>query len=205
MNTSYSFIVYSIAQIVDADLSFGQEYFVEDCEYGELIDYLLKTGQKIVSKDNEKLSVMVKKGAKLSIYTCGQTLLSYLEQKHFTIETIAKNAEGKYFDLFDGIRDFNNGIIRCVGDPWQKIDSHPIIGISAILKNTELDPAIKSIVNSPEYLQKIDTIPAETLKIELTIAFTGNPSKAFLGLAKYPNIAHKMLTHKSIKIKIQFE
>ena len=39
MNTGSSFTVYSIA---DGDLSFGQEYFVEDCEYGELIDYLLK-------------------------------------------------------------------------------------------------------------------------------------------------------------------
>lgn len=47
----------------------------------------------------------------------GQTLQDDVIRRDFTINTIAFHPDLGLIDLCDGIKDLNNGVIRCVGDP----------------------------------------------------------------------------------------
>ena len=55
-----------------------------------------------------------------------------LERRDFTINAMAYNERTGILDLCDGLRDFNLGIIRCVGEPEKRFDEDSLRVIRAI-------------------------------------------------------------------------
>lgn len=56
-----------------------------------------------------------------------ETIKEDLERRDFTINSIALNPlTDEYIDLFNGINDINNGIIKAVGDPNERFQEDPL-------------------------------------------------------------------------------
>ena len=60
-------------------------------------------------------------------------------RRDFTINTIAMNKDGEIVDYLNGVKDLQNRLIRCVGDPTQKIKEDPLRILRALRFSIILD------------------------------------------------------------------
>lgn len=67
-----------------------------------------------------------------------------LSRRDFTINAICVDGAGNFNDRFDGVRDLNMGIIRCVGNPDKRFREDALRMLRAIRFATQLDFRIES-------------------------------------------------------------
>lgn len=114
-----------------------------------------------------------------------------LKRRDFTINAMAYNEEEGIQDLFDGMKDLQEGVIRCVGVPEERFDEDALrilraIRFSAQL-NFEIDDKTKEAMKTrAKYLKDIS---AERIQVELTKLLTSDhPEKLMdakeLGITK---------------------
>lgn len=102
-------------------------------------------------------------------------LHSDLSRRDFTINSLAYNHTSGLVDLFDGVKDIHDGIIRCVGNPKQRFAEDALrimraLRFSSVLGFTieeETDNAIHSLA----YL--LHNIAAERISCELSKLLIG--------------------------------
>lgn len=83
----------------------------------------------------------------------GISLEEDLSRRDFTINSLARDTEGNIIDLFNGIEDINNKIIRCVGNPKQRFKEDPLRILRAIRFATQLGFMIDD--KTKEYMFKM--------------------------------------------------
>ena len=93
-----------------------------------------------------------------------------LERRDFTINAMAYNASRGLVDEFEGIRDLETKVIRCVGEPGARFDEDALRMLRAVRFSGQLGFTIEentrqAIVERAENLQKIS---AERIRTELT-------------------------------------
>ena len=60
-------------------------------------------------------------------------------RRDFTINTIAMNKDGEIIDYLNGVKDLQNKVIRCVGDPTLKLKEDPLRILRALRISIVLD------------------------------------------------------------------
>lgn len=95
-----------------------------------------------------------------------------LKRRDFTINSLALSFEGEIIDLFDGLKDLKNKIIRCIGNPEERFREDSLRMIRAIRFACELEFEIeiktfKGIQKNVELIQYIanERIRDEFIKI----------------------------------------
>ena len=93
-----------------------------------------------------------------------------LERRDFTINAMAYNASRGLVDEFEGIRDLETKVIRCVREPGARFDEDALRMLRAVRLSGQLGFTIEentrqAIVERAENLQKIS---AERIRTELT-------------------------------------
>ena len=92
-----------------------------------------------------------------------------LKRRDFTINAMAYNRERGLVDLFQGIRDLNTGVIRCVGDPRERFDEDALRILRAIRFSAQLgfriDPETERAM--AEKADSLKDISAERIRVEL--------------------------------------
>jgi tRNA nucleotidyltransferase (CCA-adding enzyme) len=83
----------------------------------------------------------------------GISLEEDLSRRDFTINSLAKDIDGNIIDLFGGIDDINNKLIRCVGTPKQRFKEDPLRILRAIRFATQLGFRIDD--KTKEYMFKM--------------------------------------------------
>lgn len=91
-----------------------------------------------------------------------QNLLEDLKRRDFTMNAIAYDPDCGYYDPFDGRKDIEQKIIRCVGDPRQRLKEDALrilraIRFSAVLNFTiapDLKQAIQELAPTLSYISK---------------------------------------------------
>ena len=96
-------------------------------------------------------------------------LLEDLKRRDFTINAMAYNNEEGLVDLFDGIRDLQRKVIRCVGNPTERFSEDALRILRALRFSAQLgfklDPAtLDAIIALAPTLEKIS---AERIRVEL--------------------------------------
>ena len=76
-----------------------------------------------------------------------------LSRRDFTINSMAKDMEGKIIDYFGGIDDINNKIIRCVGKPKERFKDDPLRILRACRFASQLGFKIES--ETEKYINKM--------------------------------------------------
>ncbi len=103
--------------------------------------------------------------------TFGDNLEGDLTRRDFTINAIARNPiTGETIDLFGGVNDLNNRVIRCVGNPTERFDEDPLRMLRAIRLACELNFMLDVKIDHPERIKIVskERIRDEFIKIMLS-------------------------------------
>src|ERR687883_922737 len=86
----------------------------------------------------------------------GTSLIDDLSRRDFTINAVAADARtGEIYDLFDGRRDLEFGVIRAVGDPLDRMRDDPLRMLRAVRFETTLSKPEKPFALTPELEEAI--------------------------------------------------
>ncbi len=131
-----------------------------------------------------------------------KSLREDLLRRDFTMNALAMTKDGKLVDLFGGIEDMQDQLIRAVGDPLERFQEDALRMLRAIRFSSSLDFEIEdqTLQAIRQSAMQIRHISVERLKIELDKLFLGlNPAKAFDYLVATGLGAHLPLFPKSFE------
>lgn len=115
-----------------------------------------------------------------------------LERRDITFNAMAMNKDGNIVDLFNGMKDLEDKIIRAVGDPEKRIQEDALRMLRAIRfcakYNCGIEESFKNAIKNNAYL--IQNISSERIESEISKILTSNHPEKFLdlyelGLTKY--------------------
>ncbi len=106
------------------------------------------------------------------------SLTEDLKRRDFTINAMAYNEEIGLVDIFNGLEDLRNGIIRCVGNPEKRFGEDALRMLRAIRFSAQLGYVIEE--NTKAAVRKLaptlNRISAERILVELTkLLLSPNP------------------------------
>jgi tRNA nucleotidyltransferase (CCA-adding enzyme) len=174
------------------------DYSVEAESYDAMKSYILSLGCKIYQERPEYVTIRAKYGKedvdfvlcrKDGAYSDGRrpdevtigTIYDDLARRDFTINAIAVDEEGNYLDPFNGRKDIEDKIIRCVGSTDRlKEDALRILRAYrfCITKGFELDHMLSEYMGVGVY-SLLENISAERITQELNKCFDHSLSKTF--------------------------
>ena len=115
--------------------------------------------------------------------TFTKSLEEDLKRRDFTINAMAYNDEAGLVDLFDGLKDMENRIIRAVGDPKERFNEDALRILRAVRFAAQLDYDIdeKTLEAVGELKQNLKLISAERIRMELQKLLTSkHPEKLLI-------------------------
>ncbi len=134
-----------------------------------------------------------------------------LKRRDFTINAFAYSPEDGVIDLFGGIDDLNNRLVRAVGDPRKRFDEDALRIMRAVRFSARLSFEVEKETQDaiPEIAPKLALVSAERKRVEFEkTLFSDNPSYvnkfARLGLAGYivPDTAEKCFDAESEQLYV---
>jgi tRNA nucleotidyltransferase (CCA-adding enzyme) len=104
------------------------------------------------------------------------SLTEDLKRRDFTINAMAYNEQEGFIDLFGGIEDLNNRLIRCVGSAEERFNEDALRILRAVRFSAQLGFTIetetrKAVIEKAEFLHNIS---AERIRVELTKLLVSN-------------------------------
>ncbi len=106
-----------------------------------------------------------------------------LKRRDFTINAMAYNTEDGMVDIFGGLKDIKDGIIRCVGSARDRFDEDALRILRAIRFSAQLgfeieEETLVAIIEKKEHLKNIS---AERIREELNkLLLSHHPDKIFI-------------------------
>jgi tRNA nucleotidyltransferase/poly(A) polymerase len=142
------------------------------------------------------------------------TLEDDLARRDFTMNAIAKDTDGNFIDPFDGRADIADRIIRCVGDPLERLTEDALRAVRALrfsvtksftIEHYRLNDAtgiispysntVSSAMQNPAVLDAIvNNISDERIAVELSKMFRHDTVKSILLLNQYPALTAAMFS-----------
>ena len=111
-----------------------------------------------------------------------------LSRRDFTVNAMACDLSGRVLDLFEGRRDLERKIIRCVGNPALRFDEDALRVLRALRFASVLDFSIDSATDRAirEAYPALEKVPAERIRVELLKMLCG-PGVGRI-LREYPEV-----------------
>jgi tRNA nucleotidyltransferase (CCA-adding enzyme) len=202
------------------------DYSVEAKSYAEMREELLARGCKIYLEKPEYLTIRGKLNnedvdfvlcRKDGAYSDGRrpdevtigTIYDDLARRDFTINAIAIDEDGNYIDPFNGRKDLEDRIIRCVGSNDRlKEDALRILRAYrfCITKGFDLEESIKEEVF--EYWSLLDNISEERITQELNKCFESSVEHTMYTIAVrhefFGRYLFEMCDRRGIKFNTKF-
>ncbi len=130
------------------------------------------------------------------------------------MNAIAQDTDGNYIDPFNGQQDIAAGIIKAVGDPFERLTEDALRAVRAmrfhVTKRMAIDPGLRFAMQSAAVLDSIKTnISDERIDEEIRRMFAFDNVASLRVLVAYPRLTAAMLagevnitsTMKTIKTK----
>lgn len=111
-----------------------------------------------------------------------------LKRRDFTVNALALSPKGQLIDLFEGLKDINDGIIKAVGNPDARFNEDALRMLRAIRFSCQLNFSLsqetyESILKNSELIKKIS---AERIRDEfIKIINSENPAAGITLLQKF--------------------
>ena len=112
--------------------------------------------------------------------TFTKSLEEDLKRRDFTINAMAYNDESGIVDLFDGLKDLDEGVIRAVGNPYDRFNEDALRILRAVRFAAQLDYEIdkETLDAAGELAPNLKKISAERIRVELQkLLVSGHPEK----------------------------
>lgn len=125
------------------------------------------------------------------------TLEDDLARRDFTMNAIAKDADGNLIDPFNGVEDIKAGIIRAVGDPFSRLTEDALRAVRAlrfsVTKRFRIDMELVFAMESASVLHAIrNNISDERIQQELSKMFRFDTLASVRELSAYPLLTEAM-------------
>ncbi|GKX28565.1 polynucleotide adenylyltransferase [Vallitalea longa] len=109
-------------------------------------------------------------------------LVEDLKRRDFTINAMAYNHKTGLVDVFNGIDDLEKGIIRCVGNPYERFNEDALRMLRAIRFSAQLGYIIdqktrKDIIKCSSLIKNVSM---ERIQVELNKTLTSDNPKLFM-------------------------
>ena len=85
-----------------------------------------------------------RRGSRHPVVKFGETIDQDLGRRDFSINSIAMDAAGDYYDPYDGLGDLERGVLRVIGDPLETLAEDPLRILRVGLHDDSLPGNIKS-------------------------------------------------------------
>jgi tRNA nucleotidyltransferase (CCA-adding enzyme) len=167
----------------------------------------ITTMRKDIVKGRHCGAIKLKKGEKSNIedfkgVEFTTDIKEDVSRRDFTINTILMNADGEIIDLFDGVKDIENRVIRAVGNPVERLAEDSLRALRAI--RFALIDGMVIEENLGEALKHVDLteVSIERIMKELEIMFSINAFRTVQLLDEFnllPKIFPEIEMHKSIE------
>jgi tRNA nucleotidyltransferase (CCA-adding enzyme) len=105
-----------------------------------------------------------------------------LRRRDFTINAMAYNAKEGFVDLFGGMEDLKNGLIRCVGSAMERFDEDALRILRAVRFSAQLGFRIEeqTLQAIKEKAENLTYISAERIRVELTkLLLSDHPDRLY--------------------------
>ena len=112
--------------------------------------------------------------------TFTKNLTEDMKRRDFTINAMAYNEEEGLIDRFGGLEDIEKGLIRCVGDPYERFSEDALRIMRAIRFSAQLGYTIedKTCEAIKELAGTLEKISAERIQVELVkLLLSDHPDK----------------------------
>lgn len=112
------------------------------------------------------------------------SLIEDLKRRDFTINAFAYNETTGLVDAFDGLKDIDNGVIRCVGDAVERFTEDALRILRAVRFSAQLGYEIEASTKAGirKLAGNLKNISAERIQVELTKLLV-SPNPDFLRIA----------------------
>lgn len=182
------------------------DYAVEAPSFEVMKEYLTEKGYKIFLETPEYLTIRAKfpdghpfiklsGGVNVVDFTLCRTESGYSDSRHpdevkvsnlmgdlsrrdFTVNAIAKDIDGSFIDPFNGQKDLENGILKCVGNAHDRLEEDALRALRAIrftiTKGFEMDDELRSALQSKWLPPLLEKISIERVRQELYKAFAAD-------------------------------
>lgn len=119
------------------------------------------------------------------------TLEDDLARRDFTMNAIAKAADGTLIDPFNGVQDINDRVIRSVGSAFDRLNEDALRALRAlrfsVTKGFRIDADVRFSMESAAVLEKIENkISDERIREELNKMFKFNTLESLKALGNFP-------------------
>jgi len=98
-----------------------------------------------------------------------------LARRDFTVNAVAVSEDGVWFDPFEGRADAASRILRMVGNPNLRLDEDPLRMLRAfrfaVTRGLTLNKRLEFMLNDPNVLVLLKTLPVERVRDEMFKAF----------------------------------
>lgn len=186
------------------------DYSVEADSYQAMIDHIVSEGGKIYEFKPEYLTVRARFNEedrdfvlcrKDGVYKDGRhpegtevgTLYDDLARRDFTMNAIALDEDQNIIDPFDGRKDLEAGIIRCVGNATDRMREDSLRLIRAIrfsiTKNMVMEFDIRRMFYSPEWMNRLSMVKEDRIRQELYKMFSFSTIETINVFREYPLLA----------------
>ena len=125
------------------------------------------------------------------------TLEDDLARRDFTMNAIAKDAEGNLIDPFNGQADIADRIIRAVGDPHERLEEDALRAVRALRFSVTKDFTIeKGLYNALSDIYVVEAVERrisdERIQQELSKMFRFNTPRSLATLMEFPVLTDAM-------------
>ncbi len=124
--------------------------------------------------------------------TFTRSLAEDLKRRDFTINAFAYDPEKGLVDLFDGLGDLNDRLIRCVGDPNARFTEDALRIMRAVRFSAQLSFKIETVTLAAigKHVQNLKNVSMERIRVEFEkTLLSAHPEKinqyAALGMAEF--------------------
>lgn len=126
--------------------------------------------------------------------TFTSNLIEDLKRRDFTINAFAYNETVGLVDAFEGLKDIENGVIRCVGDAQERFTEDALRILRAIRFSAQLGYQIEESTKAGirQLAGNLRNISAERIQVELTKLLT-SPNPDFLRIAYETGVTEVIL------------
>lgn len=192
------------------------DYTCVASSYEEMRQDILARGGTIFVEKPEFLTIRAKMpklgdadfvlARKESTYTDGRrpdfvepgTLLDDQKRRDATINSIAMAEDGTVIDPFNGQEDLKNGLLRCVGNPYDRFseDSLRLLRFIrfAITRDFQMHVSVQECLRDEELLKKLKNISVERISEELKKCFLHNTIRTLWFLDVYDELRDQIFS-----------
>ena len=151
-----------LGRVVPMGMEFGTVTLFAD---GESFDFALPRTEESTGRGHKDFKIIADHTAPVE---------EDLGRRDFTMNALAKDSEGNIVDMFGGIQDIQDKVIRAVGDPLERFKEDPLRILRAIQFAVrfgfDIEPETAAAME--KYANRLDSISKERILAELTKAWT---------------------------------